>query len=142
MQLCEQQRTEDFGVVFEDDVEDGISVLGPEISAERAEEGDDAGSEEETVGDGRDAPDARESAGERGDTTEESGEGAGGGEESNGENTESDSATYKDSDLERDAPPPVSSPRGKSSAPDARSEERRVGKECSEPCRSRWSPYH
>ena len=21
-------------------------------------------------------------------------------------------------------------------------EERRVGKECSEPCRSRWSPYH
>ena len=26
-------------------------------------------------------------------------------------------------------------------APD-RSEERRVGKECSEPCRSRWSPYH
>ena len=25
---------------------------------------------------------------------------------------------------------------------DARSEERRVGKECSEPCRSRWSPYH
>ena len=26
--------------------------------------------------------------------------------------------------------------------PGARSEERRVGKECSEPCRSRWSPYH
>ena len=24
----------------------------------------------------------------------------------------------------------------------ARSEERRVGKECSSPCRSRWSPYH
>ena len=23
-----------------------------------------------------------------------------------------------------------------------RSEERRVGKECSLPCRSRWSPYH
>ena len=23
-----------------------------------------------------------------------------------------------------------------------RSEARRVGKECSEPCRSRWSPYH
>ena len=23
-----------------------------------------------------------------------------------------------------------------------RSEERRVGEECSEPCRSRWSPYH
>ena len=28
------------------------------------------------------------------------------------------------------------------SIPDDRSEERRVGKECSEPCRSRWSPYH
>ena len=25
---------------------------------------------------------------------------------------------------------------------DVRSEERRVGKECIEPCRSRWSPYH
>ena len=25
---------------------------------------------------------------------------------------------------------------------DLRSEERRVGKECSSPCRSRWSPYH
>ena len=24
----------------------------------------------------------------------------------------------------------------------ARSEERRVGKECVNPCRSRWSPYH
>ena len=24
----------------------------------------------------------------------------------------------------------------------SRSEERRVGKECSLPCRSRWSPYH
>ena len=23
-----------------------------------------------------------------------------------------------------------------------RSEERRVGKECVQPCRSRWSPYH
>ena len=27
-------------------------------------------------------------------------------------------------------------------AKELRSEERRVGKECSEPCRSRWSPYH
>src|SRR3546814_16946130 len=25
---------------------------------------------------------------------------------------------------------------------DSRSEERRVGKECVSPCRSRWSPYH
>ena len=25
---------------------------------------------------------------------------------------------------------------------DVRSEERRVGKECIPPCRSRWSPYH
>ena len=28
------------------------------------------------------------------------------------------------------------------SAPAARSEERRVGKECVRLCRSRWSPYH
>ena len=27
-------------------------------------------------------------------------------------------------------------------APDERSEERRVGKECTATCRSRWSPYH
>src|SRR3546814_20893655 len=27
-------------------------------------------------------------------------------------------------------------------APDVRSEERRVGKECVSTCRSRWSPYH
>ena len=26
--------------------------------------------------------------------------------------------------------------------PGARSEERRVGKECASMCRSRWSPYH
>ena len=26
--------------------------------------------------------------------------------------------------------------------PGLRSEERRVGKECVQPCRSRWSPYH
>ena len=25
---------------------------------------------------------------------------------------------------------------------DVRSEERRVGKECNQVCRSRWSPYH
>ena len=30
----------------------------------------------------------------------------------------------------------------KNDIPVYRSEERRVGKECSEPCRSRWSPYH
>ena len=30
----------------------------------------------------------------------------------------------------------------KESGRKVRSEERRVGKECSEPCRSRWSPYH
>ena len=105
MQLCELQRTKDFEVVFEDDVESGPSVPGPETSAEQAEEDDDAGSEHETVGDGRDASEARESAEEHGDTTELSGEGAGGSEESSGEDNESDSAAYKDSDLERDAPP-------------------------------------
>ena len=31
---------------------------------------------------------------------------------------------------------------GVTSARRGRSEERRVGKECSSPCRSRWSPYH
>ena len=31
---------------------------------------------------------------------------------------------------------------GKSQGTFDRSEERRVGKECVQPCRSRWSPYH
>ena len=31
---------------------------------------------------------------------------------------------------------------GKTSLAEARSEERRVGKECMPVCRSRWSPYH
>ena len=35
----------------------------------------------------------------------------------------------------------VIAPEGAEVAP-SRSEERRVGKECSELCRSRWSPYH
>ena len=42
--------------------------------------------------------------GEHGDTTEVSGGGAGGGEEDCGEDTKSDSAAYKDSDLECEAP--------------------------------------
>ena len=43
-------------------------------------------------------------------------------------------------------PPGSDSERRASPAAEAvlrhRSEERRVGKECSSPCRSRWSPYH
>ena len=35
-----------------------------------------------------------------------------------------------------------SSSAGSSSSTPARSEERRVGKECTSWCRSRWSPYH
>src|SRR3546814_13547767 len=33
-------------------------------------------------------------------------------------------------------------PLPEAAAPDRRSEERRVGKECVSTCRSRWSPYH
>src|SRR3546814_13693457 len=33
-------------------------------------------------------------------------------------------------------------PNGFNGAPEDRSEERRVGKECVSTCRSRWSPYH
>ena len=36
----------------------------------------------------------------------------------------------------------VEGPRIMSAAVETRSEERRVGKECIPPCRSRWSPYH
>ena len=37
---------------------------------------------------------------------------------------------------------PVNAAALASAAGDVRSEERRVGKECIPPCRSRWSPYH
>ena len=36
----------------------------------------------------------------------------------------------------------VTSNRSQHQIKNGRSEERRVGKECSERCRSRWSPYH
>src|SRR3546814_21149991 len=38
--------------------------------------------------------------------------------------------------------PPADIPRVFAAKPVARSEERRVGKECVSTCRSRWSPYH
>ena len=41
-----------------------------------------------------------------------------------------------------DAPQEISDEAESSKVRIQRSEERRVGKECSEPCRSRWSPYH
>ena len=37
---------------------------------------------------------------------------------------------------------PVDPETGKATRVRARSEERRVGKECTSVCRSRWSPYH
>ena len=37
---------------------------------------------------------------------------------------------------------PVSGPKVLQGPGENRSEERRVGKECYSPCRSRWSPYH
>jgi CheY-like chemotaxis protein len=40
------------------------------------------------------------------------------------------------------APVPEMPPPVPSVAPETRSEERRVGKECTRTCRSRWSPYH
>src|SRR3546814_17480329 len=40
------------------------------------------------------------------------------------------------------SPPSTVEPINAAIAPTIRSEERRVGKECVSPCRSRWSPYH
>ena len=37
---------------------------------------------------------------------------------------------------------PATTPSSDSDVRDSRSEERRVGKECTMTCRSRWSPYH
>ena len=50
---------------------------------------------------------------------------------------------WNDKDIAIDWPlrnPPILSRRDQNQP--SRSEERRVGKECIEPCRSRWSPYH
>ena len=68
MQLCELQRTEDFEVVFENDVEGGPSVPELEASVEQAEEDEGAGSAGEAAGDVHGAPDVRGSADEHGDT--------------------------------------------------------------------------
>ena len=119
MQLCELQSTEDFKVLFEDDVEGHPSVPEPEAFVEQAEEDEGAGSEGEAVGDDHGTPDVRGSADEHSDTTESSDGGADVGDGSGGNDSDSDSAAYKDSDLELDAPPSISSPRGKSSTPNA-----------------------
>ena len=55
--------------------------------------------------------------------------------------------TYDDKPVVNDLSPQVDQGElfvlvGTSGSGKTRSEERRVGKECSEPCRSRWSPYH
>ena len=86
------------------------------------------------MGDGaRAVPDTRRPADKRGDTTESSNGGAdaakgGGGDDDDAYDvtspvplagSDSDSASYRDEDLERDAPPPVSSSRGKSPGPSA-----------------------
>ena len=41
-----------------------------------------------------------------------------------------------------DCPPTLIAALARASLDSVRSEERRVGKECIPPCRSRWSPYH
>src|SRR5881396_4428637 len=46
------------------------------------------------------------------------------------------------SDLPRRQRPARGAPAGVATGRGGRSEERRVGKECFVPCRSRWSPYH
>ena len=132
MQLCELQRVEDLDVVFEPDVCGPFSaeltaLLEEDSSDEQAGGGADAADEDESGGDARVVPDTR------GDTTESSGGGADVGGDGGGDDnaartatspvpsagSDTDSAAYRDEDLERDALPPVSSSRGKSSEPDA-----------------------
>ena len=45
-------------------------------------------------------------------------------------------------EVEMPGKPKVTVEKGERDDPWVRSEERRVGKECVQPCRSRWSPYH
>ena len=121
MQLCELQRVEDFEVVFEPDVSGPFSkalmaLLEADSADEQAGGETDATAEDESGGGARVVPDRR------GDTTESSGGAVVAGEGGGG-----------DDDVARTPTSPV---------PSARSEERRVGKECVSTCRSRWSPYH
>ena len=102
-------------------------MLEEDSAGEQADGGDDATAGDESGGDGRVGADTH------GDTTESSGGGADVGGDDGGDDdaahtatspvpaagSDSDSAAYRDEDLERDAPPPVSSSRGKSSEPDA-----------------------
>ena len=108
--------------------------MEPDSSDEQAGEGADAAAGEEAEGDAHAVPDAGGPSDLHGDTTESSGGPATAGEGGGGDGdddartatspapaagSDSDSAAYRDEDLERDAPPPVSSPRGKSSEPGA-----------------------
>ena len=112
---------------------DLTAILEAEASDEQVEGETDATAEDEAGGGARVVPGARRPADKHGDTTESSGGGADVGEGGGGDDdaaraatspvpsadSDSDSAAYRDEDLERDAPPPVSSSRGKSSEPDA-----------------------
>ena len=137
MQLCDLQRVEDFEVVFEPDVCGPFSkattaLMEATSSDEQTEEGAVVAGGEEAEGGAHAAPDARGSSDRHGDTTESSGGAAGAGEGGGDDDddartttspvpsagSDSDSAAYRDEDLERGAPPPVSLPRGKSSEPD------------------------
>ena len=137
MQLCGLQRAEDFEVVFEHDLcgpfsKDLAAILEAEASDEPAAEEKYVALEEEAVGGARAVPNVREPADRHGDTTESSDGGAGADEGGGGDDdgaraaaspvplagSDSDSADYRDKDLERDAPPPVSSSHSKSPEPD------------------------
>ena len=95
------------------------------------EEEEDAASEGEADGDARVAPKVGEQTDKHDDTTESSDGGADADDDGDGDDhdaraaaspvpaagSNSESATYRNSELERNAPPPVSSSRGKSSEP-------------------------
>ena len=138
MQLCELQRVEDFEVIFENDIAGPLSkeqtaIIEKAASNEQVAEEEDAASEGEAGGDAPTASDTGRQADRRGDTTESSDvdvdvDGGGGGDGDGDDDraaassvpstgSDSDSAAYKDSELERDIPPPVSSSRGKSPVP-------------------------
>ena len=138
MQLCELQRVEDFEVIFERDVSGPftkatMALMEADSSDEQTGEGAGAAAGEEAEGDAHVASGARGSSDRHGDTTESSGgaaaAGEGGGDDDDdvvhaatspapATGSDSDSEAYRDEDLERGAPPPVSSPRGKSSVLD------------------------
>ena len=129
MQLCELQKAEDLGVLIGEDLsgplsEEQAAAVAVATSGEETAGVEGGSSDEEAVEDDPAPPGVGEQADGCGDTTEESSDADVKGDlvvasPMPSAATHFHSSAYEDSELERDAPPPVSPTRGKSPVRDA-----------------------